>query len=174
MSKMDKLKKKALSEMLSYVILISIVIGLSIGVFAYLKNVSQNVNPPADCNEGTSVNIESYQCLGDLRITIKNTGRFAVDGVIVAVGNDSNKQPDVFLLSSNFSEVLQGHYVFSQRLLPGNLSEARYKSITKDGKVKFQNATIIQVQPFIIDKNSVIRCTNAVITQKINNCRLVN
>ena len=36
--------------------------------------------------------------------------------------------------------------------------------------VDFENISIIQIQPFIVDKTGKIICQNAVIKQNINNC----
>ena len=71
--------KKAVSLMVSYVILISIVIAVSIGVYAYLKAFVGDVEPAIDCKEETSFIIESYTCsIGNLELTLRNNGRFNI------------------------------------------------------------------------------------------------
>ena len=158
--------------MISYVILISIVVALSIGVFLWLRTLAGNVEPPADCKEGTSIALEDHLCLGDIRLNLKNNGRFNIDGIILTVGNDTTKTPTVYLLSYPFENTLEGHYVFNPSLKPGESREAKFSANTKNGLVPFDNIAIVQIQPFIIDKNNVIRCTNSVITQEIENCRI--
>jgi len=66
--------------MISYVLLVSIVVVLSIGIFSWLK-VMANVQPEVDCKPDTSVIIEDYSCNPDdefsnLQLVLKNNGRF--------------------------------------------------------------------------------------------------
>ena len=53
--------KKAVSLMISYVLLVTIAIIMSIIVFTYLKTIA-NVEPVIDCKEGTSIVVEDYSC----------------------------------------------------------------------------------------------------------------
>jgi hypothetical protein len=163
--------KKAVSEMISYVILIAIVLSLSIGIYAWLKAAS-NATPAIDCKEDTSVVVTSYQCLGDIRLSIKNNGYFNVDGIILAVGNNSQRAPDSYLLSSYLTNSLEGHYNFVPSLAPGETREAKFIAQTNAGKIDF-NISVIQIQPFIIDKNQEIICNKAVIKQNLENCNPV-
>ena len=59
-----KRDKKGVSEILSYVILISIAVSLSIGVYAWLKDYA-NVNPKIDCKDGTSIMLSDYNYSAD-------------------------------------------------------------------------------------------------------------
>ena len=68
--------KLAVSLMVSYVLLVSISIIVGVGVFAWLKIVS-NAEPTVDCKEGTSIVLNSISCnLETERITLnlKNNG----------------------------------------------------------------------------------------------------
>ena len=66
-----KKEKKAVSLMISYVILITIAIAMAITVFAWLKLVA-NVEPLPSCGDGTSIIINDYVCGGGiLNLTIK-------------------------------------------------------------------------------------------------------
>lgn len=163
--------KKAVSEIISYVILISIVLFLSAGIYIWLKTAS-NATPATDCKDDTSVVITSYECLGDIRLSIKNNGYFNVDGIILAVGNNSQREPDVFLLSSYLTDAIAGRYNFIPSLTPGETREAKFIAKTNTGNLQF-NVTVIKLQPFIIDKNQEIVCNKAVIKQNLDNCNPV-
>lgn len=163
--------KSGVSEIIAYVLLIAIVLFLSIGIYAWLK-VASNVTPAVDCNEGTSVIVADYQCLGDIRLNIKNNGLFNVDGIILAVGNDSKKSPEIYPLSSHLDNSLEGYYNFIPALEPGQTQEAKFIAETNTGEFPFTNISVIQIQPFIIDKNQIIICNKAVIKQNIENCNL--
>jgi hypothetical protein len=82
--------KKGLSIIIGYVLLIVISIVMSIIVFQFLKNyVPKDV---ASCPEGTSVFIRdvSYNCTENtLAITLKNNGKFSVDGYFIHVSNQT-------------------------------------------------------------------------------------
>jgi uncharacterized protein (UPF0333 family) len=163
--------KSGVSLMLSYVILISIVLFLSIGVYFWLKVIS-NAAPATDCKEGTSIFVIDYQCLGDIRLSFKNNGYFNIDGVILAVGNDTKKAPTTYLLSGVFADIVAGHYNFDPPLKPGEIKEAKFIAQTDTGSIPFPNITVIQVQPYIIDKNQEVICNKAVIQQNIESCNM--
>ena len=66
-------EKKAVSLMLSYVLLISIVIALSVGVFAWIRTMAE-FSPPVDCKEGTSIILEDLR-KKDYRLLTENITR---------------------------------------------------------------------------------------------------
>lgn len=73
---MYKINKKALSELVSYVLLIVLVLAMAGGVFVYMKFYAQNPLPEEPC-DGVSVALTDYSCdEGNMILTIKNTGRF--------------------------------------------------------------------------------------------------
>src|SRR3990167_3334945 len=101
--KIKKKNKRGVSEMVAYVILISIALSLAVAVFAWLKITGESaVKPPVDCKEGTTIMLESYNCerdpitgepMGNMILTMKNNGLFNIDGVIVKVSDDIGKEP---------------------------------------------------------------------------------
>ena len=175
----NKMKnKKAVSLMVSYVLLVSIVIIVSIGVFAWLRSVA-NISPPIDCKEGTSIILEDYNCTsgvdGGIDLYLKNNGYFNIDGVILSVGNDTGIFPVVYLMpefSAGFQGNIKGHSFFNETLGPGEIISANFSNI--DGQdmetVDFNNIRIIQIQPFVVEKTGRVICQNAVIKQNIENC----
>ena len=175
------INKKAISLMISYVILVAIVISVSVGVYAYLR-VSADISPAVDCKDGTSVIIEEYECFtGDafaaagIDLEIKNNGRFSIDGVMVVVGPDSQKAPDTYLIPDSSTVQLAGHYFFTNKLKPGESETAEFSnkdSVAIGPPVTFDTVEVIQIQPFVIEGTSKVVCTDAVIKQDVQNCKI--
>lgn len=168
--------KKAISEMIAYVILISIALGLAAAVYAWLRYFPPIINEPVGCKEGTTISLENYSCTsdGNIILTIKNTGRFNIDGIIAKFGNDSDKEP-VTMLKPNYTVVLPaaptpGHFSFN--LTTGKSKEAKFNSIKSDNTPYNPSGGIVrvaQIQPFIMDKRKKITCIGAVIKEPLIN-----
>lgn len=170
-----KNKKRAISEMLSYVILISMAIALSIGVFVWLKSAS-NISPAVDCNEATSVILENSSCDGiSLILNMKNNGRFNLSGILVSVGNDTNRLPVTYLLPQGGDAGTEGYYFFIPELKPAENRVIRFSNLIEGytGKnVTFRYIKNIQIQPFVYMNKKRIFCTNSVIKQTIPDCEI--
>lgn len=177
--------KKAVSEMIAYVILISIALGLAVAIYAYLSYVVNIVKPPIDCPEGTTISLESYECdtlTGYIRLTIKNTGRFNVDGIMAKFSDNLSKEPVVMLQPNTAGtegmpgQTTPGHFSFAL-LSPGTskvaqfspVNESNLPYITLDGTVK-----LVQIQPFKKGKRK-IACIGTIIKEPLTNpeCRIV-
>jgi flagellin-like protein len=158
-------KKRALSEILSYVLLISITIALSVAVYVWIKDYA-NVNPVENCKEDTSVIIDSYKCIGNsFLITVKNNGLFNVSGFYLTIGNDTNKAP---ILNPNlyYSPGNPGYSNFERSLGPGESVETNFEIPSQLREIK-----VIQIQPFIYNnKHKVIMCSNVLLKQNILGC----
>lgn len=161
--------KKAVSEMISYVILIAIAISISIGVFIWLKDLA-NVSPKIDCKDGTSLRLDEVTCsLNIITIKIKNNGNFNVNGFIIQVSDDINKIPIKRLSAIDPEEgfPMPGYYDFSSPLKPSD--DPKEVSFAKEGIVE-----IIQIQPYIKDeKGKMIICEQALIKQDTSGCGLI-
>ena len=89
------INKKALSPIIAYVILVTIVISTSLIVYPWLKTY---VTPsPISCPDGVSFYLNQVNCskLGDgsyqLNITIKNNGKFGIGGYFINFRDASGK-----------------------------------------------------------------------------------
>ena len=163
--------------MMSYVILISIVIAVSIGVYSYLKTFVGNVEPDIDCETDTSLILDSYTCnIGNLGLVFKNNGLFNIYGAVVSVGGYEQMAPTTYLIPQASGGVLEGYYQFSDPLTPGQTKTADFTNKEYIGnlekEISYTNIKIIQIQPFIIKNNKRINCKNAVITEPITNCQI--
>ena len=162
-------RKKGLSEMLSYVILIAITVGLSIAVFALVKSLS-NVSAAADCDEGTSLIITDQKIvLNKMTLTLRNNGRFNIDGVIIAVSNQTEREPTIYLWQDDSQqEGIHGQAYFPNLLLPGKEEFAVFSNIDSNQiTYDLRDLKSVQIQPFVIRKNERVMCKNAVIKQNL-------
>ncbi len=168
--------KKAVSLMISYVILVAIAITMAIAVFAWLKIIA-NVEPVPSCEEETSLTISDYFCeVGAFKLQIKNNGRFSVNGFILTVGNNPERVPTIRLIPLNTDEITgEGFFIFPD-LKPGELREAVFTNTEKksDGRIRevdFEFIKNLKLQPFIIEDNKKIVCEN-IIKQETENCKI--
>lgn len=183
--------KKAVSLMLSYVILISIALGLSIAVFAFLKIIA-NVQQAPGCEPETSIIINNYSCdasSGTLSLTIKNNGIFSVDGFILEVGDDPDRAPITRLIPNGLEASFNGYYFFDEEgtanlmPLPPELEKTvvfTNKELRSDGSiglVNFEYIKNIRIQPFVLGKDEKEKrvCSDAVIRQSFGDteCKIL-
>jgi FlaG/FlaF family flagellin (archaellin) len=144
------LNKRGLSEVVGYVLLISISFALAGMVFSWLKFY---VTPGEEitCDEGVSIAIRAYNysCeTRELNITLKNDGRFDIDGYIVRVNNRSG-------------ETKIGVYTINKtgRPLPvGNTSYEYHPSVNDISGKPITGITFVEVQPFTIQQGTTIYC----------------
>lgn len=167
MRKMIKRKNKlGVSLMVSYVLLISITIVLSVGVYMWLKDYS-NIDEKISCKEDTSLIIKDYNVFQTganktLKISLKNNGNFNIDGFLITAGNDSKRVP-IKLLQVRNQPNPEGYFDFNDKLI---LDEIEIAKFNLEGLNKLE---IIQIQPFIYkdDKIGKIFCEQALIKQNI-------
>ena len=157
-------RKKGLSEMVGYVLLIVIAISLSILVFIWLKNylpVKQE-----KCPDSASLTIEEYGCEnGIINISIRNTGTFRIEGFIIRAGN---KTKATYLLKAagetESLESLKGNIYFLESMKPDDLKNF-YFLYSEIGMI-----SIIEILPIKIQGNKTVLCESAVVSRSIENC----
>jgi len=169
--------KKGVSLILSYVILIFIVVGLSVGVFLWMKSYT-NITPKVGCKEETSIVLTNISCYDinrdgndELVIYFKNNGRFNVSGVFLSVGEDEKKIPKEYLIADY--NIAPGYYFFPSPLKPNEESNAVFLNIVKKNnfqQVNLRTIKIVQYQPFILINNQRILCTDSIKKEKIDSC----
>ena len=168
--------KKAVSLMISYVILIAIAVTMSITVFVWLRTIA-NIEPVKSCQEGTSIIISDYQCnIGKFNLTIKNNGRFNVNGFILTISDNVEREPIIRLTPFNTNEITkEGYFIFNDSLKPGKINEAIFGNKDQKTNKNIEFIKNIKIQSFIIDKetNEKILCED-IIKQKIEDCKISN
>jgi hypothetical protein len=159
--------KRGVSVMIGYVILIVIAIGLSVGVFAFLKLYLPKDVPV--CPEEINLVVDDVVCdlsIGTVDLTVTNRGLFTVHRAQVRIGESDriakkllNKDPFGFLDLANIAVGLK----------PGMTSQFAHPC---DPDVNDQCAIgskEIEVEPIVIIDNQLVLCENAVVS-KIVNC----
>lgn len=164
---LKEMNKIGISELVSYIMLISMVLVISIGVYAWIKTYA-NANPVVDCKDETSLIIEDIKCsrAGSnkiVQITFKNNGRFNVDGVIATVSNISEKDPFSVLRPQSGND---NYYFFASGLKPDQSTIIAFTAVESLGL----SIAKIEIQPLIIDKKTMVVCKNAIRKQNVDSC----
>jgi len=163
--------KRALSIVIGYILLIAISIVMSVIVYQWLKTyVPKDV---VTCSEGTSIFIKelSYNCTNSkLDVTIKNNGKFSINGYFIHVSNSSN--PDVLAtidISKNLTDggIVSGNsIVFSDMvenaLTPDEPTNMKLCSFNVTGYGRLYKIEIIPTRmQEIEDKKRLVSCGDA-------------
>lgn len=143
--------KKGVSLVISYVLLITIAVSLSILVYNWLRFYIEP-GEVKECKQGISVVIQDYECLvadgGSLNLTLKNKGLFNIDGFVLKVNDRKDADIGVYTLNAtgaeiNTSLIYNKKYLFNE--VKGNTSD-------------LVAITLIEVQPFIYERGEQIFC----------------
>jgi len=179
LKQIHKVKKRGVSEMVSYVILIVITLTMSIGVYAWLKwQVPQcsESDPdcilPEDCNDGTYIRISDYKCdTSGINITFENNGMFNISGIITSFSDDRNEIPEYYLniLFGGIENKRPGELLFKSPLSPGDEYSVYFSKIQPKG-TPMTKIEKIQLQPFISKGKGRVLCKNIILREEINNC----
>lgn len=164
--------KRGVSEMVSYVLLIIIAIGLSIVVFAYLRIYLPKEK--ALCDKDVSLAIEDYTCKiinGDdleLNLTLKNNGLFSVNAAYIRIDEPGKKvrtglnSRDIYFKYKDSNGDLK-----PQALSPGKT----YNRIYGDNTKSYSSGDYeLEIQPAILSgKNGkeLALCAEDTIVQRI-------
>lgn len=154
--KINKKNKKAVSLMLSYVLLIAIAVSLSIGVYSWLKFIAKGTEETEECPKDVSLEIQNYECLAnkEIRLEIKNKGLFNISGI--AVRGTDNKSQEAWFKLKDVSEVgnieVGEAYIFLRALRPNNSSTYKF---SYEGLTRLEK---IEIQPVRVKKDEVIFC----------------
>lgn len=85
-----KKNKKAISEIVSYVLLISLAIAMAAAAYAFIRPYAEKPLPQEECPESISIVLENYSCdQTTINFTLKNRGLFNVTGLKLKVINDT-------------------------------------------------------------------------------------
>jgi hypothetical protein len=146
--------RKGVSNIIGYVLLIAISIGLSVFVFNWLKFYVEDEDSNG-CPEGVNLVIQNYTCSSgasaNLELTLKNKGRFSTDGFIVRANNRTNAKIGVYTLMENTTEIRPGQ----EFIVMYNLSSYPLEDIT-----------FVEVQSFVVEGADEFVC-KAVASQKV-------
>ncbi len=140
--------KRGLSNLVAYVLLISITVSLSVLVYGWLKFYVE-VEDVVECSSNVNVVISSYECYGgddgNLTVRLKNKGLFDIDGFVLRVHDR---------VDAEF-----GFYVFDDagiKISPGgNYTEVYYFNDSDTNVDNLTTITLVDVQPFLVEDGKV-------------------
>ena len=76
--------KKAISELVAYVLLITLAVSMAAVTYAFLKPYAEKPLPEEECPDAINIVIENYACNDtNINISLKNRGLFSVTGVVI-------------------------------------------------------------------------------------------
>ncbi len=149
------LNKKGVSIIVGYTLLIVISIGLSIGVFSYLKVYVPKDNP--ECQVDVKLILQNASCdLQTLQISLKNKGLFKADALYVRTAS----------VGREVRTLINGNELYldpaNQGLKPGKEIEKTYihPELSPGDKM-------LEIQPAVFDGNDLAICEHAIIVQPI-------
>ncbi len=144
--------KKALSNIVGYVLLISITLSLSVLVYGWLKFYVSG-DDIETCPNGVNIIIKDYECVstvlggedGYLTLTFKNKGLFTVDGYLLRVHDRQDADFGFYTFDETGAVIKPGEeyiktYNFDENIING---------------YKLKQVTTIEVQPFIMEEDQI-------------------
>ena len=160
--------KKAVSDMVSYVLLIVIALAIAGGVYSWLRFYVPSQVDSQKCSEDVALAITDYNCSNRIiELTVENKGYFSSDGFFIRASNDSTKLPVIGLNTTKSSgglTNLPGRYDIANRFKPGAIEIAPFDYAPME---KIQR---IQIQPFVVGKKGeLLTCTN-IVDINLENC----
>jgi len=162
--------KKAVSLVVSYVILTGIVIAMSGITYAWLKfRVKEFPLNGNECPEDVSIIISDYLCdqdLNNITITVENRGRFNISGYVTKINNESKPalagRYKLCKVGDDSNECNQ--IIFLPALSPNGKNSQEFDY------AQYDNIKQIEILPFRSDEGEVPFCSNALLRQDITGC----
>jgi hypothetical protein len=170
---LSKAKKEGVSEMIGYIILITIALVMGAIVFAWIK--SYVPAQALSCQEGVSISVRDfkYDCKKSLNITIKNTGRFSIAGYFIHATNKSGQELATIDLTPYLNQTFGGFILNSWISFYGTAAN----SLPPDNQISqsfylprtYGNLTSVEIIAARYEtqdnKNKFVTCTDSRITQ---------
>lgn len=151
--------KRGISNMISYVILITIALSMAGGVFTWLKFYATIPSDEGKCPEDVSLIISTYSCdqIDEISIKVKNGGLFNIDGFFIRASADANTLPTLSLTRIDIPNPIAGRYDFDPALGPSKSKTIDFTYEEIDG-----GPAKISIQPFIIGGTNLNTCGKSV------------
>ena len=152
--------KKAVSLMVSYVLLIVIALALASVIYSWAK-VKSNFLPQEECPEDVSIIIKDYSCNNTIKVIslyIENKGLFNINGFFIRASDNESIIASIPLNTTDIerSLIISGRYDFFDNLLkPNEVRVANFSFKNSDPLKK------IEIQPYILQEKITL-CPNRV------------
>ncbi len=153
--------KKGISEILGYVLLILVAVGIAGAVFSFLR--ASIPKEKVECPDGISLIVKEFKCAGNyLNITLENRGLFSADGALIKIGSFSRVEKEIL----NCPGGLRSPGCGASFNIGGGLKPGRGIgfNITYAKKGNFE----LEIGPvFETDDGNLILCSGAIVTQNV-------
>lgn len=162
--------RRAQSEIVSYVLLIVLAIGMSVAVYAFLHFYLPKNQP--QCPEGTSLIIANVSCnlaTNTTNISLVNKGLFNVDGVYIKAGEVGRVFRTTINCPTGSETSLETCRLYFSRPGPIFVIEPLKPGESWSGKFNYSASTTqeIEIEPLVVVENkSRVLCPSAVVTQQ--------
>jgi len=167
--------KKAVSLMLSYVLLILIAFSIGILVYFWMKNISDPTGGP-ECPDGVSFLIRDSSCDGttnNLTVYISNKGRFNIDGFVVRGSNDATGDAVINLIENDNKLEARGEglNIIESTVGPLNPNEQSAYEFTYNDAIFPDNVYKIKVGAIRIqeenEREEIVVCKNTFVSLNV-------
>ncbi|OGJ20918.1 hypothetical protein A3K73_07440 [Candidatus Pacearchaeota archaeon RBG_13_36_9] len=160
--------KKALSEIVSYVLLILIAFVIGTAVFVWMRHMINDPSKNPQCPDGVSIVIRNAVCddtNNEVTLTIANQGRFDIAGFVVKGSNNPNVIAAVGLTPNDAPPKLTN--IENLNVLPNDLGTG------KEDSYKFSYSTLtalskISVMAIRNQSDEMVVCTSSLIGQDVS------
>jgi len=165
------MNKKAISEVVGYVLLIVVGISIASIVGVWLKAQVPEDNSQKLCPEDSSIVILDYNCtyvspLRTINITLKNKGYFIVDGYTIKVSDSINGKIGTYNLGNKSQD---SNSIWGKKLVPEEIYSFVYNLTsdvaknnvyegTSNKDISLSGIYLIEVQPFTLYKGERNLC----------------
>jgi hypothetical protein len=153
-------EKRAISEVVSYVLLVSLSIAMAGIIYAWLNFYVKSPLPEESCPDVSLIILE-YKCdstTGFLNLTVQNRGRFDVDGYYLKI-NNGQRDVNLYLNGSTLSYV-------PLKMMSGQTSSGLFDFNLYD---RIKNIEIEPIKGFD-ESGRTILCKDSIIRQDASNC----
>jgi FlaG/FlaF family flagellin (archaellin) len=168
--------RRGISMIIGYVLLIAVSIVMSVIVYQWIKTYVPTES--IECSEGTSIFIRTvnYNCDNEtLELTIRNNGKFSINGFFIRVSNKSGEELATIDISSRLLDggvISANSVIFSEftenALTPNEPANTRIVSFNVSGLGQIYKVEIVPVRIQIIeDKKRSVSCSNAIATEML-------
>ncbi len=169
------MSKKGISIMIGYVLLISAAVVMGAIVYQWMKTYIPR--EPLKCPDGISLMVKNAECntTGEwiLNLTLKNNGRFDVDGYFIYATNESGQELATIDLANytSLGKNTDGLVVFSDKFRV-NKEKQNIFNLTGSGINQIYTIEILPVKSIIKDnKKRLVNCGSAKIKETLTNCK---
>ena len=147
-------QRRGLSNIVAYVLLISITLALSVMVYSWLRFFVGS-DEIKECSEDVNIIIRSYECYlpgsgksGRLIVTLKNKGLFTVDGYVLRVHDRPGAKFGVYVFNESGTP-----------MLPGSNHTHIYRFdnpvVVDSAGVQLEDVSLVEVQPFMMEGGEI-------------------